>query len=35
LGKGDNIQRDTPPVKMVTSREPNRSWPDEVNKAWP
>jgi hypothetical protein len=35
LGKGDNIQRDTPSVKMVTSREPNRSWPDEVNKAWP
>ena len=24
-------KRDTPPVKMVTSREPNRSWP----KAWP
>jgi hypothetical protein len=20
---------------MVTSREPNRSWPDEMNKAWP
>jgi hypothetical protein len=28
-------KRDTPPVKMVTSREPNRSWPDEMNKAWP
>jgi hypothetical protein len=35
LGKGDNIQRDTLPVKMVTSREQNRSWPKEVNKAWP
>jgi hypothetical protein len=30
-----NIQRDTPPVRMVTSREPNRSWPDEMNKTWP
>jgi hypothetical protein len=29
------IQRDTPPVRMVTSREPNRSWPDEMNRAWP
>jgi hypothetical protein len=29
------IQRDTPPVRMVTSREPNRSWPDEMNKVWP
>jgi hypothetical protein len=25
----------TLPVKMVTSRAPNRSWPIEVNKAWP
>jgi hypothetical protein len=30
LGKGDNIQRDTPPVKTVTSREPNRLWPVEM-----
>jgi hypothetical protein len=35
LGKGDNIQRDTLSVKMVTSRAPNRSWLEEVNKAWP
>jgi hypothetical protein len=35
LGKGDNIQRDTPPVRMVISREPNRSWPNEMNKTWP
>jgi hypothetical protein len=35
LGKGDNVQRDTPPVRMVTSREPNRSWLDEMHKAWP
>jgi hypothetical protein len=28
------IYKDTLPVKMVTSREPNRSWPEEVNKAW-
>jgi hypothetical protein len=27
-------KRDSP-VKMVTSRDPNRSWPKEVNKAWP
>jgi hypothetical protein len=35
LSKDDYIQRDTPPVKMATSRAPNRSWPKEVNKAWP
>jgi hypothetical protein len=35
LSKGDNIQRDTPHVRMITSRDPNRSWPDELNKAWP
>jgi hypothetical protein len=29
------IYKDTPSVKMVTSREPNRSWTDEMNKAWP
>jgi hypothetical protein len=29
------IYKDTLPVKTITSREPNRSWPDEVNKAWP
>jgi hypothetical protein len=28
------IYKETLPVKMVTSREPNRSWPDEMNKAW-
>ena len=29
------IYKDTLPVKTITSREPNRSWPDEMNKAWP
>jgi hypothetical protein len=29
------IYKDTLPVKKVTSREPNRSWPDEINKTWP
>jgi hypothetical protein len=35
LSKDDNIQRDTPPVRIVTSIEPNRSWPDETDKVWP
>jgi hypothetical protein len=34
LGKGDNVQRDTPLVRIVTSREPNRSWPDEMSTIW-
>jgi hypothetical protein len=29
------IYKNTLPVKKVTSREPNRSWPDEINKVWP
>jgi hypothetical protein len=29
------IYKETLPVKTVTSREPNRLWPDEMNKAWP
>jgi hypothetical protein len=29
------IYKETLPVKTVTSREPNRLWPDETNKAWP
>jgi hypothetical protein len=29
------IYKETLPAKTVTSREPNRSWPDEINKAWP
>jgi hypothetical protein len=29
------IYKETLPVKTVTSREPNRSWSDETNKAWP
>jgi hypothetical protein len=27
------IYKETLPVKTVTSREPNKSWPDEMNKA--
>ena len=29
------IYKETLPVKKVTSREPNRSWTDEMNKTWP
>ena len=29
------IYKETLLVKTVTSREPNRLWPDEMNKAWP
>jgi hypothetical protein len=29
------IYKDTPLVKTVTSRESNRLWPDQMNKAWP
>jgi hypothetical protein len=29
------IYKETLPVKMITCREPNRSCPDEMNKAWP
>ena len=29
------IYKETLPVKTVTSREPNRSWPNEMNRAWP
>ena len=29
------IYKETLPVKTVTSRESNRSWPNEMNKAWP
>jgi hypothetical protein len=29
------IYKETLPVKTVTSREPNRSWLDEMNKTWP
>ena len=29
------IYKETLPVKMVTSRESNRSRPDEMNKTWP
>jgi hypothetical protein len=29
------IYKETLPVKTVTSREQNRSWPDERNKVWP
>ena len=29
------IYEETLPIKTVTSREPNRSWPDEMNKTWP
>jgi hypothetical protein len=28
------IYKETPPVRIITSREPNRSWPDKRNKAW-
>jgi hypothetical protein len=29
------IYKETLPIRMVTSRELNRLWPDEMNKAWP
>jgi hypothetical protein len=29
------IYKETLPVKTVTTRESNRSWPNEMNKAWP
>jgi hypothetical protein len=29
------IYKETLPVKTVTSREPNRLWPKEMNKTWP
>jgi hypothetical protein len=29
------IYKKTLPVKTVTSRESNRSWPDEINTIWP
>jgi hypothetical protein len=29
------IYKETLPVKIVTSREPNRLWPDEMNKTLP
>jgi hypothetical protein len=29
------IYEKTLPVKTVTSRESNRSWPDEINTIWP
>jgi hypothetical protein len=28
------LYKETLPVKNVTSRESNRSWPNEMNKAW-
>jgi hypothetical protein len=29
------IYKETLSIKTITSRESNRSWPDETNKAWP
>jgi hypothetical protein len=35
IEQGGNIQRDTPPIRMVTSREPSRSWTGETIQTWP
>jgi hypothetical protein len=35
IEQGCQYTTDTPPIRMITSRETNRSWPNEMNKAWP